>query len=287
MTWGHLHSFLTFSADARAIVAFQWTIDTIDFSINGQSLEPFSKNSPAFVVVSQPLPADPLSINHPDAQSACRDNIGWRKQRFPQSQKPQSNRRMKSDAEQVEDLRRALASLRAILDRMRAGDLFLAGHLVTEIRALIYWYKDKDWAYNPLLLRMASKAELPLPVYAFADETWPTNLPIPDIHLLGNPPTIVKVSPNQDLMDLQLWMSKTAVRLNDTTGTETGRQMTNADFISEVANTLGCAHYDEDTSEFSDEMLKTGMDSALFYRYLVEIGGVVSDLSEWVLLKLQ
>lgn len=276
--------------NTRAIVAFMWTLETIEFYINGRPLEQFRDDAAVFVIDSKSQPLSPLSIENPDANQACHHWIEWRKRRFPQlkNQKVKSNRRVKTDFEEIEDLRRSLASLRLLLERSKDNDLFLAGHLAAELRALVYWVKDDDRSYNPLLLRIANKAHLPLPVYGFRELIpLPSNIPIPRLHLVGNGLTLTKSAPKHELMDLQDWLLTEAIQLNVFSLPDRSRSITNAVFISEAANTLGCAHYDEDTSEFFDEMFKMGTNVEAYYSYLFHIADGVSVLCEWVLFKLQ
>jgi hypothetical protein len=53
---------------------------------------------------------------------------------------------------------------------------------------------------------------------------------------------------DDELVDLQQWLSEPAIRI----GAAPGDEFTPKQIISEVANTLGTSHYDEDVSHFID-----------------------------------
>ncbi len=128
---------------------------------------------------------------------------------------------------------------------------------------------------------MASKADLPLPVYFLKHDTNAHPIIAMAIaHTDFQTPSLQKQIPNDDLADIQEWLRKPVFRIG-------ARTLTAMQIISETANTLGVAHYDEDTSEHVEAMNETILHNISSLSYFhCSIATVLVALSEWVLSEL-
>jgi hypothetical protein len=255
-------------------------------SINGLRVPDSGQASTPFVVTaSNPVATIDVSYEQADASRACATWIQKRKLKFATAAAPQRRSRIKTAGEQASDLARACLTLRHLRESVASGNGFLVGPLAGELRALLYWKNEDrpDRGYNPLLLRMASKADLPLPVYHVGSSD-----PLPTLgltlHWRSRPPQILKETAAEKLEDIQDWLSRDALML----GGITQRSISALEIISETANTLGVAHYDEDVSDFVETMqlMHMGHQDDLS-RFLCDTSEVVERLSDWVLRELQ
>jgi hypothetical protein len=234
------------------------------------------------------LPETPTSTNlstdRVDASQACERWILNRRAKF--SSPRLSRARLKTIHEQVDDLRRSVLCLKDISEQVVKGKNHLLGILATELRALVYWKKDaaREHNHNPLLLRLASKADLPLPVYVGQSCPWPESLPHASVYFSPNSPRLRSIFQCDHLVDLQDWLDTVVMRIDGMPN----KPLTAKDVISETAYTLGSAHYDEDVSEFIAilrDMKSFEVDQLV--QFLISTAGIVGDLSEWVISELR
>jgi hypothetical protein len=197
---------------------------------------------------------------------------------------------MKTNAEQAEDLRTAVSNMSRLRENIVAGQHELVGYLAAELRALLYWRNDaaRDNTYSPLLLRLASKADLPLPVFAmpWPDPAAPDIVTQADHRMRSLAPSLIQSAPAEQLMDLQEWLLQPVLTVRDPSGGP-GLVLTARDVISETANCLGSAHYDEDISDVLAEMRRTILfNASLLVRSHWTLAGTVAELATWVLSEL-
>jgi hypothetical protein len=229
--------------------------------------------------------AGEFSLNHPDASISCQKWILDRQVRF-KSQRLTTRMRHKTVSEEAEDLRNAIKVLEHLQDTIAGGNSSLVGTLATELRALVYWCApatSKSKAYNPLLLRMASKADLPLPVWVIEQTTRSPIIATATVHITPDIPTIRRRLRTQKLTDLQEWLERGVLRI----GGGPGKVEVIRDLIAERAVTSGGAHYDDDVSESVSvlENIEVGQTEIMTW-LLCATAALIIEISEWVLSEL-
>ena len=154
-------------------LAIAWRALSFNLYINGQELQECSPGSPTLLLPSAPPLPDERSTDDPNAFTKCQKWIQNRKGMFSGSKTPRSGRRMKNLQEEANDLSNSIRRLRHLNQQIKEGNTYLLGTLAGEMRASVYWPIGRDaqpsQSYNPILLRMANVAELPLPVYFVPD----------------------------------------------------------------------------------------------------------------------
>jgi hypothetical protein len=221
---------------------------------------------------------------------ACEAWIRNRKAKFAKPEL-QDGRTPKTDDEQGKELVEAVKRLAVIsAATLQNNQIQFMGTLATELRSLLHWKNDAktDHNHNPLLLRMASKGDLPLPVFGLID---PFDVPVPQagsasFFLSPFPPALTQLSAEHVLMDLQEWLSIDVVIMRKTIprAATVERRLSPKLIIAEVANSLGTAHYDEDTSDVIRTMLGwQQMEQLLIDNFLAYIAITVLVMSKWVL----
>ena len=101
--------------------------------------------------------------------------------------------------------------------------------------------------------------------------------------------SIFQASPSHTLMDLQEWLKEdfTIFRRNPEAPAQDEIKLSFKDVISETANTLGAAHYDEDISETVDTMQAAILcHASLLASTLCPMGILLAQLGSWVIQKL-
>ena len=153
-------------------VALTWTPSRASVYLDARPLGSYDpEGRPLEIQLSGALTPGPNSVDHPDSIVVCQSWIDNRQKKFA-SRPPRDGRRTKTPLEQSQSLYDAARNLQAIETLIRVeGRREMIGHLAGDLRSLVYWEKDDkfDRSYNPLLFRMASKANLPLPVYGWRD----------------------------------------------------------------------------------------------------------------------
>jgi len=229
-------------------------------------------------------PSRGRSTDDANASVECAKWVANRKQKFAMPETAKIHRRPRSLDDQADDLSRAVATIRRLALTVRS-DSKSAGSLATELRSVIYWQKDDqpDRTHNPLLFRLASKADLPLPVYSRR-----VDLPLPQIpvafgnHIEVHVPMLFRLDQAQVVMDVQQWLGSNLITIHGR------RPLSVKEGIAEMAHTLGAAHYGEHASELVDElqcMLLSQGD--VLGAVMADIGLLVADLGKWVLTSLQ
>lgn len=270
------------------ILTLVWSDSVLDLYLSGQKLFPDAPGVSKAVLSPDTAVIQEISLNAPDATTACQQWIKNRKSKFVTSSKLRDNRRFKTTEEQASDLRVCILRLRDLHNQVRLGNAYLLGTLAGEMRASIYWLDGKDSQperqNNPLLLRMASLADLPLPVYHVPDPAGPTPADSADMrHEMATVPRIVKLYGSDQICDLQESLITTVLRL----GPSPGRTINVRDLIKELAVTMGASHYDAEASDFLDVLHKLeSWQGNQVTTIMLQVSDVIRALSEWVLTEL-
>jgi len=234
------------------------------------------------------------SFDDPNASVACQSWIQKRRQKFSGPTSARDERHLKTLQDQAEDLRNSALNLKDLREQVLANKPRLLGHLAAELRSSVYWPSGTNNQgdsqptrnYNPLLLRMASVADLPLPVYGTLSPP-----PFPDIGSLSvrfeplNAPRTYRLLKSDKVQDLQESLGKSIVQLGPHSA---DRNISALNAIKEFAHTMGVSHYDEDASNFLDviESFKTS-DGDELTNFMCQTAETVASLSEWVLSELK
>jgi hypothetical protein len=241
---------LSVSGNGLALITAVWGASETHIHINGSKLLDGTVATEVHKVETPDHPVDPVpSWDQSAKDDACSEWISWRAERFGTSkQAPRRGRRLKSEQEQVAELRRAAQSTADLANLVLQGHTHLLGHLATELRALLFW---KGRQYDPLLLRLAARKDLSLPLFIVPDGG-----PIPVTnglvaHMRRGMPSHSRFLPTHRLVDLQEWLISPAVsepsEAKDDPTADRLQHMTVIEVIAGIADTLGAAHYDQDT----------------------------------------
>ena len=279
------------NSDAQRTVIFTIAHSDSELKVylSGQELLPYSEGvGKAVLPPDNPVPRN-LSLNDPNASTNCQQWIQNRKSKFSRPSVARPNRQLKAVEEQASDLRASILRLRHLVEQLRSGKKFLLGTLAGEMRASIYWFEGKDDKHepqnNPLLLRMANLAELPLPVFVVSEIPEPPIVGTAIMHFdKSRAPRIERLYGTDRVADLQESLVSTVIRLGPSPG-----EIKNArDLIKELANTMGASHYDHDASDFLKVLQK--METAqgdYILVFMCQTADVLISLSEWVLSELK
>jgi hypothetical protein len=270
------------------ILSIVWTASTVSVRIGQRELLPDAPDVARLVLAPPSLVPSGISLTDPTASALCQTWVQNRKLKFATPRVARSDRRLKTTDEQANDLRACIYRLRHLQQQVVAGNLFLLGTLAGEMRACIYWSKDTrpEANYNPLLLRMANLAELPLPVYQIPkSESFPS---IPSLQIHYEPgayaPRIITRFATDQICDLQESLASTVLQLDHLPG----RTITTLSLIKELANTMGASHYDEDASDFLEVLqgMRTSQGDHVMI-LMCQTADAIAALSDWVLSELK
>jgi hypothetical protein len=270
-----------------------WTANEKCIYANGKKLLPADQTEETVVIKASPrsrIVDGPISFQQPEAKEACRKWIEWRAAYLgnPPAQ-AEPGRRLKSFLEQVGELERSQLLLRELISRAESGANHVVGAIATELRALVYWPKNQNRNYDPLLLRLAARRNAPLPVWAFVVRGY-SDKALEDlanvsksmeslalIHL----PDIKKSETGQKLIDLQAWLDDPFQLNAEGAGTkEYGKIcVTNKELIKQISSIIGTSHYDEDIPVELDAFRNFfGESGGEMNRMVVHVSKTVHDL---------
>jgi hypothetical protein len=273
------------------ILTVQWTGTELKFFISGQELLRDAPGVPLAILPAETFVSPDLSLNEPNTIIACQKWIQNRRVKFSKPHNPRAHRQLKTTEQQASDLRVSVLRLRHLRQQVLDNKPYLLGTLAGEIRASIYWREGTDsdpnlGQNNPLLLRMANMADLPLPVYYV-----PENPPAPpeiaqaiQVMAFSDAPRVVRMFATDQVQDLQESLVSTVLRL----GPSPGKTINARDLVKELAVTMGSAHYDYDVSDFLEvlEKLTTAQGNQV-NTLMLQIADTVAELSVMVLSELK
>lgn len=277
-----------------AVIEIVRASNTLELLLSGDLLMEDRAGVPRHTLKSG-LPAvpDENSFDDPNAVVACQLWIQKRQQKFASPTSVRVERHLKTLQDQAEDLLNSALNLRDLREQVLAGKPRLLGHLAAELRSSIYWLRgsnnqgDSQPArnYNPLLLRLASVADLPLPVYGVSSPPFPILSSLSVRFEPLNAPRTYRLLKTDQVQDLQESLVNTILQLGPHSA---GRSISALDAIAEFAHTMGVSHYDQDASNFLDvmESIKTSEGDELT-NFMCHTAEAVASLSEWVLSELK
>ncbi|MCW3053278.1 MAG: hypothetical protein JWN14_2448 [Chthonomonadales bacterium] len=236
-----------------------WQNFSVNVEIERIALLSFQSSQDTVVFETNDLGGSNLSaIGHPDELRNCENWIRWRQTHLSLPKAARANRRLKTDAEQMQELEDELASLKDDINAVRQGKRNRLSKIAASLRGLLYWemrikrgQEVMSTTYNPLLLRMAARMELPLPLFAISESAYgyAAILDTATLQIRANRPSLQHVDSRQELMDLQEWLN---VPMRGRTQPTVHNLITAKSLIHDVANTLGGAHFDEDVDTTLD-----------------------------------
>lgn len=259
----------------------------IKLFLGAHRLQEYASGVAVFVIAPDGSEAiQESALDHPDKEAVCKHWIQYRKVKFGTPRTPRADRRLKTPKELGHDLLSSIHRLGHLAALIRAGNEHLLGTLAGEIRASVFWPRSReskpgpDRDYSPLLLRMASMADLPLPVFILGKRDAAARAILDRAEFIGgDAPRVDRWFLLDEVCDVQEALIKTAVRL----GAAPGRQMSGLDLIKELANTMGAAHYDEDASEFLDVLATLeGPEGDQVTTFICQIADTLAVLSDSV-----
>lgn len=259
-------------------------INRVELDLAESSVEPFT------ITAGRAAPEAPLSYEHPEAATRCAPATEVRARRFRsllERRRERASRRPKTQAEQVDDFRRALLACRTLASGIRSGHLELLPTLATELRGLVYWPNDSP-TWDPLLYRLADWAGLALPVWADTDtfENLPEVVRRANAHVRGLSPSTNRRFDHEEIVDLQEYLDMPVLVEGD--GDVQSASVTGHELVGAVAHTMGPAHYDP-SIELSVERLDhtLGFEASLIQSIVLDLTHVVVELGEYVLRDLE
>jgi len=276
-----------------ALLSITWKETSTSLRLNGEEVLPsiMAGGRSHEVSTTDHIPALEPAFLHADARALCEPWVAWRKTRYGVAKtvaKP--NRRLKSEAEQFEELRMSNRCLTDLAGAVANGNAHLTGHLATELRALLYWRDSKASSYSPLLIRLAGRLNLPLPIYQI-----PEGSPVPDIVLEASfrvrsgEPSLIKDIPSKELVDIQEWLRRVVIDVDFSEQLADGvaahrLSLTGKEVILDMATTRGSAHYDEDVPKALEALYSMhGPERDQLTRFLLETANITRALNEYII----
>lgn len=275
-----------------AIFDVAWKLSKVEMRLNGMNVKSYHEagNSELLVETKDHFIQEPPALAHPNAANNCQEWMEWRRNRYSNPKaSTKKNRRLKTLDEQVAELRNAVASLIDLVALVQSGKQHLLGHLATELRALVYWNGKH---YSPLLLRIAGRFNLPLPVYMLPDDSSnePSILKEAQQRFRTNEPSLIKKLPNQKIVDIQEWLSSpiqnALINRGDSGKSSIQEDTINAkDLILDAATVLGSAHYDEDLPDHLEMLYRMNIfGTPALASFLLRTANLIVEISQFVLM---
>jgi len=258
-----------------------WDVGQCHLRLQRKDVLPDSPDAPALAISLTSAPRA-SALEAADAVAACQEWIDKRKTKFQLPPQARPDHRIKTIDEEANELRDASLSLSHLSKEILKENAHFIGDVASRLRALLYFKRDDapEKTYNPLLLRMASKADLPLPTYYPPAPTTVQATPGALLHVTMHVPQIHRLFRTDKIIDLQEWLKTGVVEMS-------GVSMAAKEFIFRVSVTKGSAHHDPQVSKFvgSVENMR-GPERDELLSFMCKIVDVVIPLSSWVLSEL-
>ena len=270
-----------------------WNGFEVEVCVNGITLKPFSAGIETAIIEGKAVIQQPfeLSIHHLKAYSNCEGWITWRRRNFFENiQTIKQGRRAKTHEEQLNELDSALQVLQDLCEQVRAGKTHMINQVAGSLRALVFWQVLKrdgalNRSYNPLLLRLASRLGLPLPVFTLPPDLkkLPESLNEAYVQFYPSLVSLTRTQSFQVVLDLQDYLLRVAITVR-IPSTDNRQIYTIKEVILNCSNTLGSSHFDEDVPIALDSVkgiIVNGQNSLT--TYLLQTADVVCGLGEYVI----
>jgi hypothetical protein len=247
----------------------------------GESLKLLSDSGESEIKIrgGEPQPVERSYEQLSIAETECASRMAIRKSRMMKKEERavRPGQRRKTDQEVKAELEGAITRLDHHMgdarDGVREATLGVAGR----IRALTYWPNERK-TWNPLLLRMAVRLDLPLPVFAEPATELPEVGVPPAQHVRNMVVSCQKVVPTFEIVDLEEYLD----RPFETVPADQGGQVTVGQAVAAVANAEE-AHYAPDVDQYVDRLQSMKfLEIGVLDRLIVNLGEVVLELSRWV-----
>lgn len=242
---------IRFQSERDRIITYIWSISETTFMINNIMVNSISSKEILVIQDENTIQKNDKIEDTSSSDFISEKWIKWRKERFidlPSSIK--SDRRDKSEIEQVQELSTVVKSLEHTFNDWLTGSDYLFINLLSLLRGLlchkIIEKTKKHINYNPLLFRIAAFKSMTLPIYSM-----PVNTQIPqdilDIsddtiyHIIINEATLMRNSNSQIIMDFQEWINgEVIITFKD----RKPIYYSVNDLLLESSNTIGGSHFD-------------------------------------------
>ncbi len=268
-----------------------------DLKISGRTVS--EPKSGAGTVAPVTIPVEPVeldkslaSYDNPDAVTVCQNWMTARKDSSPLWNKVKPGFVARTDDNILSDFSTDLSVLKDFRDKLRAGDTRYISQVASKLRSLVSW-KDLSPSYTPLLLRLAEKKDLPLPVYVnspkplFDEHEFAGRTVINTSAVKGFRAGVYPLVPGTKLVDFQDVLSEKY--FTDTLFPEGGSaagegrtvQMSGGDLIIEYANAYGGSHSSAATTVGLERVRSQHADYLSFT--FTMLADCVLDLGNWIL----
>lgn len=219
------------------------------------------------------------SFDDPAADESCKEWVDWRTNWFD-AVKPNNRgeRRTKTMIEELHELVQAKKALNELTIAFAEGNTHFGPIILSQFRSLLFWPDNENLknTYNPLLLRIAAKHKLPLPVYAFKskDLNEAVGSYIPSSRVRNNIPSIYQKFSTQPLLDFQEWLDSNFLAYR-------GKNYSIRKLIFELANTGSAAHYDHNAPIVKDDLTNAqSFGTDLLARFIIETGQITTYVAD-------
>jgi hypothetical protein len=286
---------IRFQSDRDRIITYIWSSSQTNFKINNQPVDSIFSKEVLVIQDENSSQKNDKVDNISSSDFTTEKWIKWRKERFidlPRAIK--SNRREKSEEEQVKELSDVAKTLEDTFNNWITGKDYLFMNLLSLLRSLlchkIIEKNTKHITYNPLLFRVASFKSLPLPIYSM-----PVNTQIPQnileisnntlYHIIANKATLSKESHPQIIMDFQEWINgEVIITFKD----RKPIYYSVNDLVLESSNTIGGSHFDPEIPIRIDFLKNlTSFDIDLIKRIVANTVQICIFLSKYLISRFQ
>lgn len=199
------------------------------------------------------------ALEHPKAFDLCQGWISWRRSYFENKREaPSAGFRIeKTLCAQIEDLKGQCERIARFMRGISQGESLWFPSLKAELRSMVGWKGDRAGSYNPIMLRLANEAGLPLPVYCFPlyEPDLPPVLDGLEFFYTGHERAeLLNRVEGLELVDLQEWLTRSLIVMMREKGPE---KKSLAEYLLESSNTSSVAHFDEAIPDYIHGMQDT------------------------------
>ncbi len=262
------------------LVVVTWRPGECQLEINGRKMVDSDATSRVTIVSGSVASPGSLSFNDPDVRNACASAIERRNARYRVRPVAPGLRpvTLHEDLRQLED---ALRALREYTAAVREGAAHHLPAMRGKLRELLV-EKGGVRPYDPLLMRVAARLRLALPIYAIPDGDLPDLGVTPTSHFSFGVFGLIRELPSQVLIDFQDWLDQLVFESrNEIPYT---KKYSRGELIAEAAESLGGAHYGSHVHSALTQLQSDTLGrAATLTRFLVGIAEVTIALGTYLL----